>query len=65
MSSDWKKIVKKSYKLSGKKAKEVKFSEFKRTDPLLSQFKDLLEPDIPQKSCPINDVHDIIDIRID
>lgn len=59
------KVVKKSYKLSRKKAQEIKFSEFKKTDPVLSQFKDLLEPDIPQKSCSINDVHDIIDIRID
>jgi hypothetical protein len=59
------KIVKRSYKLSGKKAKEVKFSEFAKTDPVLSQFKDLLEPDIPQKSCSIDDIHDIIDIRID
>jgi hypothetical protein len=59
------KIVKKSYELSRKKAQQVKFSEFKKTDPVLSQFKNILEPDVPQKSCPINHIHDIINIRID
>jgi hypothetical protein len=49
-------LVTKSYKPARKKAKEVTFSEFKKNDPVLSQFKDLLEPDIPQKSCPINDI---------
>ena len=48
-----------------KKTRQVKFSDFKNTDPVLSSFKDLKEPEIPQKNCPINDVHDIIDIRID
>ena len=59
------KIVKKSYKPSRKKAKEVKFSEFIKTDPVLSQFKDLPEPDVPPKSCLINDVHDIIGVEIE
>lgn len=48
-----------------KKAKQVNFSDFKNTDPVLSSFKDLEEPKIPQKNCPINDVHDIVNIRID
>lgn len=45
-----------------KKAKEVKFSDFKKTDPVLSSFKDLEEPDVPQKMCPSNDIDTIIDI---
>ena len=48
-----------------KKAKQVNFSDFKNTDPVLSSFKDLEEPKIPQKNCPINDVHDIINLRVD
>ena len=48
-----------------KKAKQVNFSDFKNTDSVLSSFKDLEEPEIPQKNCPINDVHDIINIQVD
>lgn len=48
-----------------KKARQVNFSDFKNTDPVLSSFKDLEEPEVPQKICPINDLHDIIDIRVD
>ena len=55
----------KSYTKVRKKAKEVKFSDFKQNDPVLSTFKDLEEPEVPQKLCPINDVHDLIDIRVD
>jgi len=55
----------KTYSKVRKKAKEVKFSDFKKTDPVLSSFKDLQEPEVPQKTCPINDIHDIIDIRAD
>ena len=55
----------KSYTKVRKKAKEVKFSDFKQNDPVLSTFKDLEEPEVPQKLCPINDVHDVIDIRVD
>lgn len=51
------------YTRSRKKAKQVKFSDFRKTDPVLSTFKDLEEPDVPQKICPINDVHDIIAIE--
>jgi hypothetical protein len=55
--------VTRNYKPSRKKAKEVKFSEFQKTDPVLSQFKDLVEPQIPQKPCLASDVHDVLDIR--
>jgi hypothetical protein len=48
-----------------KKAKRVNFSDFKQTDPVLSSFTDLEEPEIPQKNCPINDVHDLINIRLE
>ena len=60
-------IVKRTttYTKSRKKAKQVNFSDFKNTDPVLSVFKDLEEPKIPQKNCPINDVHDIVNIRED
>lgn len=54
-----------SYTKTRKKAKEVKFSDFKQNDPVLSAFKDLEEPAVPQKLCPINDVHDVINIRVD
>lgn len=54
--------VTKNYKKSRKKAKQVKFSDFKKKDPVLSTFKDLEEPFVPQNLCPINDIHDI---RID
>lgn len=57
--------IKKSYSNSRKKAKEVKFSDFKNKDPLLSAFKDAEEPVIPQKPCIMNDAHDIFAIRID
>lgn len=41
----------KIYTKSRKQAKVVKFSDFKKTDPVLSSFKDLInEPEIPQKS---------------
>jgi hypothetical protein len=56
----------KTYSKVRKKAKEVKFSDFKKTDPILSSFnKDLKEPEIRQKICPINDIHDIIDIQVE
>lgn len=48
-----------------KKARQVNFSDFKKTDPVLSRFKDLEEPKIAQKTCPINDIRDIDNIRID
>jgi hypothetical protein len=64
-SSTGKTKVTKSYNKSTKKAKEVKFSDFKKKDPVLSSFKDLEEPSVPQKLCPIKNPHDIIGIRID
>ena len=44
-------IVKKTttYTKVRKKVKQVNFSDFKNTDPVLSSFKDLEEPKIPQK----------------
>ena len=57
--------VTKTYVKSRKKAKEVKFSDFKEKDPVLSTFKNLEEPSVPQKHCPIPDPHDLIGIRID
>jgi len=59
------KVISRKFERSRKKAKEVKFSDFKERDPVLSKFKDLPEPDIPQTPCLINDVHDVIGIRID
>ena len=55
----------KTYTKVRKKAKQVDFSDFKNTDPVLSSFKDLEEPKVPQKNCPINDVHDSIKILVD
>ena len=55
----------KTYTKVRKKAKQVDFSDFKNTDPVLSKFKDLEEPEIPQKNCPINDVHDVINIQVE
>ena len=45
------KLVKIEYKRSLKKPKEVKFIEFKETDPFLSTCDDLQEPDVSQKHC--------------
>lgn len=60
------KTTKQSYNKVRLKAKQVRFSDFKKTDPVLSSFSDLEEPDVPQKSCPISDdIHDAIGIRID
>ena len=57
--------VEKEYQRSRKKAKEVKFSEFRKTDPVLSQFQDLPEPEVPQKVCKLNDVHEVFDIKVE
>lgn len=53
------------YKQSNKKYKTIKFSEFRKKDPVLSSFKDAEEPNVPQKSCKLTDPHDLLDIRID
>lgn len=55
----------KTYSKVRTKAKEVRFSDFKQIDPVLSSFQDLQEPDVPQKVCPINNVHDMIDMRVE
>lgn len=59
------KTTKQGYKKVRSKAKQVNFSDFKKTDPVLSSFPNLEEPHVPQKGCPISDVHDVIGIRID
>nr|YP_010472458.1 hypothetical protein N4L43_pgp051 [Pleurosigma intermedium]UVG42069.1 hypothetical protein [Pleurosigma intermedium] len=57
------KTTKQRYHKVRPKAKQVSFSDFKKTDPVLSSFSDLEEPDVPQKICPIsNDIHDVISI---
>jgi hypothetical protein len=56
-------VIKKSYGKSRKQAKEVKFSDFKMKDPVLSSFNNLEEPRVPQKLCLINDIHDAIGIE--
>lgn len=44
----------KTYTKIKKKAKLVKFSDFKKTDPVLSSFNDdLKEPYVPQKICQL------------
>lgn len=55
----------KIYNKARTKAKQVNFSDFKKTDPVLSKFDGLEEPIVPQRFCPIDDPHDIINIRID
>ena len=57
--------ITKIYEKSRKKAREVKFSDFRKTDAILSAFTDLEEPYVPQKVCPVNDPHDLLDVRID
>ena len=55
----------KTYTKVRKPAKEVKFSDFKKTDPVLSSFKDLEEPEVPQKICLLNEIPDVIDIQVE
>ena len=64
-SSNRKLKITKTYSKVPKKVKEVKFSEFRKTDPVLSKFNNLEEPEIPQKHCAITDVHDVINILVD
>lgn len=42
-----------TYKRSRTKAKEVKFSDFRKNDPVLSRFENLDEPKIPTNYCTI------------
>ena len=53
-----------TYKKTRQKAKQVKFSEFKETDPILSQFKNIEEPEIPQQTCMVNDLHNLLDVEV-
>jgi hypothetical protein len=55
--------IKKNYRTSRKQAKEVKFSDFKKTDLMLSAFDDLEEPYVPEKLCLINDIHNVVGIE--
>ena len=59
------KTTKQRFKKVRPKVKEVTFDQFRKTDPVLSRFSDLEEPDVPQNICPLNDIHDVIGIRID
>ena len=45
-----------TYKKSQKKAKEIKFSEFAKNDPVLKKFKNLEEPIIPAQTCPLKPI---------
>jgi len=49
----------KTYTKVRKKAKQVNFSEFQRTDPILSNFDNLEEPEIPQRTCQLNDLSEV------
>lgn len=53
-------VVKKTYNKFPKKAKQTKFSDFKKVDSELSKFngQELQEPQIPQKSCGIQEAMD-------
>lgn len=53
------KEVTKRYIKSRKKAKLVKFSEFRKTDPVLSKFNDLKEPTVKQKKCFLKELEDL------
>ena len=65
VSSDGESKRTKTYTKVRKKVKEVKFSDFKKIDPVLSSFQDLQEPEVPQRVCPVNDIHDIIDVQVE
>lgn len=55
----------KTYTKARRKAKQVNFSDFIANDKALKDFKDLVEPEIPQKTCPLNDIHDAMGIRVE
>lgn len=50
----------KNYRPARTKAKEIKISEFKKPNTILSKFKDLEEPYIKQKLCGIKSKPDSI-----
>lgn len=62
ISSSGKIKVTKYHRKSRKKAKQVKFSDFKKEYPIFSTFKDLEESSVKQKFCPSKDPHDLIGI---
>lgn len=64
-SSNERAKITKTYEKTRKKAREVKFSDFRKTDEVLSAFNDLEEPSVPQKGCPVSDPHDLLNVRID
>jgi hypothetical protein len=47
--------------------KEIKFSDFRKTDPVLKSFTNLEEePYVPQRHCPINNINGAaVGIRIE
>lgn len=53
--------IQRNYTKSRKKAKLVNFSDFKKQDPVLSEFNDEEQPYIPQKPCPLEKIPNIID----
>ena len=53
------------YKKSPRKAKLQTFSDFKANDKVLSSFDNVEEPYVPQKTCEMDDVHDVLKLRID
>lgn len=55
----------KTYTKARKKAKLVKFSDFIKKDTVFREFDGLKEPEIPQKTFPLNDIHDVMSIRIE
>jgi hypothetical protein len=54
-----------TYIISRKQAKEVKFSDFQKKYPILRRFKNLEEPRILQTCWLIDDAPDVFNIRID
>ena len=57
--------VTRNYERSRTQAKQVKFSEFRKTDPELSKFKDLEEPYVPQSTCNLKELNELTNMRID
>lgn len=50
-----------AYQRAKKQPKLVRFSDFKNSDPVLSSFKNLEEPDVPKKCTVREMVRDVID----
>lgn len=58
-TNDGDKVITKVYKKSRKKARLVKFSDFKKADPVLSTFDEIEEPNIKQNICDFEKIDDI------